>query len=413
MWNAVKEMWKRLKSGANSPGRTGYNQKKEGLEHTHTAVGINTRNKRVLVIINSTKFSGAESSIMTLLEHLRNEYQIFVALPADSDLDDRFKKIGYNTIALDMMRFSGSKTILQKMKQGFHIVKQGFKIAKMVRSKQIDVVWANSTQALIYVLFLKFFKHVQLIWHVRDNLPKKYIPYLLGFFATKIICISEHVRRQVPKLFRAAVVYNGVDVTIWKPELNKKVPPQLRLPDSDTFLVGNIGQLIPWKNHRDFIKCAAIVSRSISTVHFFIIGADLFSAYDEYVEDLQEQIEQAGLAHKITFVDHQEHIAPMINSLDIIVHTALGEPLGRVILEAMALGKPVVSYSTGGIKEIITHGTDGFLVAEQDVEGIAHAVIELLRNEERYRQTIGLNARNKINSQFNIQKIAEQIKELL
>ncbi|MEN5086517.1 glycosyltransferase family 4 protein [Sphingobacterium faecium] len=365
------------------------------------------------MIINSTKFSGAESSIMTLLEHLRDEYQIFVALPVDGDLSNRFKKLGYDTIALDMMRFSGSKTMLQKMQQGYHIFKQGFKIAKIVRSKQIDVVWANSTQSLIYVLFLKFFKHVQLIWHVRDNLPKKYVPAVLGFFATKIICISEHVRRQVPERFQATLVYNGVDLTTWKPEMNKKVPPELQLPDPETFLVGNIGQLIPWKNHRDFIRCAAIVSRSILNVHFFIIGADLFSAYKQYGIDLKEQVAAAGMTHQISFVDHQEQIAPLINSLDVVVHTALGEPLGRVVLEAMALAKPVVSYSTGGIKEIITHGMDGFLVDEQDVNGIAHAVVELLKNEERYRQAIGLKARNKINSQFNIHKIAAQIKYLL
>jgi glycosyltransferase involved in cell wall biosynthesis len=98
--------------------------------------------------------------------------------------------------------------------------------------------------------------------------------------------------------------------------------------------------------------------------------------------------------------------------MDVVVHTSiLPEPFGRVIIEAMAMAKPVIATSMGGPLEIISHGVDGILVRENDPKELAGAIYELLQNSER-RALMAQNARKTIEDRFSMDTFKREMEQV-
>lgn len=369
--------------------------------------------RRILIVINSSRLSGAEASIITQIKFLRESSELVVALPSYSALKQRFEGDGYRVITIDMVRFSKRRTFGRHLHHFFQILRQSAHLSQIIASEKIDIVWANSLQSLIYVFPIRFITKAKVIWSVRDNISNKWKGYLFSLFATQVICISEYIRSQLPSNKKNKVIYNGVDLDLWKPEAINCNVRILKRKEASTVHIGNIGQLIPWKNQLHFISIAIIISRFIPNAHFFIIGEDLFNDYPEYRRELEKKVIEADMADSITFLGHNDDIKSIINDLDIIIHTALNEPLGRVILEAMALKRIVFSYASGGIKEIIEDGKDGFLGPENDPIALANRIVWFFNQSLDFKEGIKIKARRKILSKFDAHSITLQIKAVM
>src|SRR5262249_2209134 len=122
-----------------------------------------------------------------------------------------------------------------------------------------------------------------------------------------------------------------------------------------------------------------------------------------YHEDLMRRVDRSGLADRVTLTGYREDVSDLVNALDILVHASISpEPMGRVILEGMALGKPVVATDHGGPREIIESGTSGFLIPPNDPERLYETLWELARSPE-LRQRIGKAATERVQDAFGIQ----------
>jgi glycosyltransferase involved in cell wall biosynthesis len=165
--------------------------------------------------------------------------------------------------------------------------------------------------------------------------------------------------------------------------------------------VGQVGQLIPWKKADDLIRAAAVVSRLSLPIHFLILGDDMTFEHASYIDDLKELIRTEGLVDHITFAGFRTNIRDYINQLDILVHCAEDEPLGRVVLEAMALEKAVITYRSGGCAEIITDNVNGILVQPRAIDELSTAITRLLQDEEK-RKSLGKQARQEVIRRFSI-----------
>ena len=125
------------------------------------------------------------------------------------------------------------------------------------------------------------------------------------------------------------------------------------------------------------------------------------------IAPLSATAQTAGLRENIRFADYREDVYDLIRQSKVLVHTALNEPMGRVIVEAMLLKTPVVAIRSGGIPELIDDRVDGMLVAPGDRAGLVEAIKLALRPE--VRSSLIENAYRKAKQKFAIEQQSRKV----
>ncbi len=145
-------------------------------------------------------------------------------------------------------------------------------------------------------------------------------------------------------------------------------------------LVGIVGRLQPWKGQHVFLRAAAQVLQSVPDARFAIIGDAIGGFSTNYPGQLRTLAVELGIQDRIVFAGQRRDVADVLGALDVFVHASTAEPFGIVIVEALAAGVPVVATRGGGVPEIITDASDGFLVPPGDDRAMAERVITLLQD---------------------------------
>ena len=142
------------------------------------------------------------------------------------------------------------------------------------------------------------------------------------------------------------------------------------------------------------------------------MGDALFGEQD-YVQQLHQQDAQLGLENRVKFLGFRSDIPQLMAACDLVAHTSTSpEPFGRVIVEAMLCGKPVVAAKAGGVMELVEHGLNGFLVTPGEPQELAQVIITSLQETE-ITATIANNAQTTAIRRFDVAIINQQIAQLL
>jgi len=178
----------------------------------------------------------------------------------------------------------------------------------------------------------------------------------------------------------------------------------------DTPLIGIIGQLTPWKGHREFLKAASIVIRKYPSAKFLIVGESIFEERN-YKLELQELVNTLALSAKVIFSGFREDVPDIMASLSILVNASCSEPFGLTIIEAMAIGKPVVATNAGGVREIINDGVDGILVPPKDPEKLAQAILRILDEPMRGKE-MGEAGLKSVTERFSLERFTQETQRI-
>ncbi len=144
-------------------------------------------------------------------------------------------------------------------------------------------------------------------------------------------------------------------------------------------VVGAVGRLTPVKGHQHLLQAAPEVLRRHPAACFLLVGGgELRSA-------LEAQARALGLGDRVVFAGHRDDVPSLIAAMDVFTLPSLNEGMGRVLVMAMALGKPIVASSVGGVPELIGRGEAGILVPPSDPAALAEAICQLLENPARAR----------------------------
>ncbi|HEY7697134.1 MAG TPA: glycosyltransferase family 4 protein [Vicinamibacteria bacterium] len=162
---------------------------------------------------------------------------------------------------------------------------------------------------------------------------------------------------------------------------------RLSIPETAP-VVGKVARLFPLKGHDDFFEAAARIAARERECRFLLVGDGILR------HELEEKARRFGIADRTVFAGlvPPEDVPLYLQAMDVVVHTSLREGIARVIPQAGAAGKPVVTYELDGAPEIVRGGACGFLVPPEDVEGIAARTLELLR-DPALRQEMGSRGR--------------------
>jgi glycosyltransferase involved in cell wall biosynthesis len=155
-----------------------------------------------------------------------------------------------------------------------------------------------------------------------------------------------------------------------------KSPAELRRRlglQPDGKLVGIVGRLQRWKGMHVFLDALALLRASRPDVRGVIVGGS-HETEPRYGDELRAQATSLGILDAVTFAGFQPNAIEWMQAMDVVVHASDREPFGIVVIEGMALGKPVVAGSEGGPREIVTDGVDGLLAPFGDAKALAAAI---------------------------------------
>jgi glycosyltransferase involved in cell wall biosynthesis len=172
--------------------------------------------------------------------------------------------------------------------------------------------------------------------------------------------------------------------------------------------VGIVGNIQAWKGQAVVVEAVREAKAFLPDIHCLIVGGIHRNGVD-YARDLRRLVEERGLQKNVIFTGFRDDVADLVNAMDILIHASVTpEPFGRVILEGMALGKPVIATNLGGVPEFVKDGVTGRLVPAGDPRALADAILELLR-DRTYRERLGDNARKEVQRRFVVQRHVEEI----
>jgi len=209
---------------------------------------------------------------------------------------------------------------------------------------------------------------------------------------------------------RHAVVLSGMDLEPFLTAENRieraaarrrfGVPPEAPV-------VGKIARLFPLKGHAEFMEAAARVHAQRPDVHFLLVGDGILRA------ELAAEASRRGLGSVVHFaglVPAAEIPAALI-AMDVVVHTSLREGLARVLPQALAAGRPVVTFALDGAPEVIEDGRSGYVVPALDTAALAARVLALLDDPAR-RAAMAAHGRAFVAREFPVEQMVARIDAL-
>ena len=206
-------------------------------------------------------------------------------------------------------------------------------------------------------------------------------------------------------------IHDPLDI---KPFMSAKPDAALRnvysLPKT-AYVVGLIGRFEDWKGHLTALHALDIVIRQTKRQVILVFVGDSKRAQKSYINQINQCILDLGLSDKVVMLGLQKDMPSIYSMMDIVIVPSVAEPLGRVVLEAMAMQKPVVATNIGGPAEIITDGIDGFLVSPKDPNALSTRIINLIENPQIFRK-VGAAAREKVMKQHSVPSYVSKIMEL-
>jgi glycosyltransferase involved in cell wall biosynthesis len=287
---------------------------------------------------------------------------------------------------------------------------RGLKVAK-----NFDLLYANTAKALIVGAFLSSILRKKFCFHLHDILTADHFSVInrrlivsLANRAEAVVANSlataEAYQRSGGKKDLVTVIPNGFEISRFQPASPSRELPH-GVPADDTPIIGLFGRITRWKGQDVLIKALA----QLPGVHGIIVGEALFTEEDRlFGDELRTLATDLGVSDRIHFVGFCPDIVPLLLAVDLVVHCSTSpEPFGRVIVEAMLAGRPVVAAKAGGALEIVKDNQTGLLVEPCNPQALASAVKRLLE-DPKLAAALGESAKRDAEERFGLKQILLQ-----
>jgi lipopolysaccharide heptosyltransferase II len=343
---------------------------------------------KILQILPELNVGGVETGTLDLAKYLVRLGHKAVVVSAGGDL-------------VGELEASGAKhyTLPVNKKSLISIFKLIPELAKIIKNEEIDIVHARSRVPAWIAFFACRRTRAVFITTCHGYYKKHYFSSVMGW-AKRVIVLSNVIARHMIEDFglphdRIKLVPRSVDL-----ERFKFLDPKQKRKDD--FNVAIIGRITPLKGHLYFIKAMARVLRSVPRLKIWIVG-DAPASKEAYKEEVQVLVRRLGLWHCTEFLGTQRDIPGILAHLDLVVlATTTHEAFGRVIIEAMASGVPVVATKVGGVVDIIQDGKNGLLVPPADPKSMADAVMRIFKDPQLARE-LAENAYAQVKEKYNLE----------
>ena len=379
---------------------------------------------RVLYVSQATRMSGAERSLVDLIDWLPNEVEPVVATPA-GELAEVLRDSGVPIERISGTDVSFRPHPIHTPRGLIWMAATGGRIRRLARSVGADVVHANTTRAGLAAGLAAVRSQTPLLTHVRDWVPPGRAGRVtLGAVARRadiVVANSRDVASQIPasKNGRAPrVVHNGVDIARFDPQRLDREEMRGRLDLApDALVMVTVAQFSPWKAQDDAVRILAALKPTCPKLRLLVVGTAKFTAastrYDNagFERDVHELAGLLDVKKEVLFLGERSDIPEILRAADLLLVPSWREAFGRIVIEGMAMHLPVLATQRGGPAEIVRDGVDGFLLEPRTPALWARRAGELLADSEHLRQ-MGAAGRRRVEAGFTAGHHAAEIIEV-
>jgi L-malate glycosyltransferase len=374
---------------------------------------------RVLYVNQTGDVSGAERSLLTLIAGLEGAVEPSLACP-DGTLAELAGEAGIRREPILGTQASFRLHPLHTSRGLAEIGRSALQVRGLARRCAPDLVHANTTRAALLALLARR-PRPPVIAHIRDWAPEgRFSRAVLGVVARRADCVvanSAYVARQFDGLSLrrpVRVIHNPVDLGKFDPERADRgaVRHELELGE-DTVTLAVIAQLTPWKGQDDAIRALAVLRAGGRDVALLLAGSAKFAGagtqFDNraYEGELHSLAAELGVADRVRFLGERADVPNVLAATDVLLLPSWREAFGRIAIEAMAMGVPVLATETGGPAEIVRPGVDGLLLPARRPEDWARG-LEPLADSVEERRRMGRAGRERA-VDFSVPVHAEQM----
>ncbi|MGV1986422.1 glycosyltransferase family 4 protein [Agrobacterium sp. 22-221-1] len=288
-------------------------------------------------------------------------------------------------------------------------------------ARSYDVICANSQKALFVCALAAKLSRRPLVWILHDIVTdpafsatnRRASLAFARLFARLVAVNSEETGRAFieagGEADKVRIVYNGFDPTkarFYEPGKAGRLRAELGLGPQP--LVGLFGRLSEWKGQHVFLDAIA----AMEGVQAVIVGGALFGQ-EAYETRIREQASRLGLDGRVRFLGFRPDVPELMAAMDVVAHTSIvAEPFGRVVVEAMMCGRPVVATRGGGVTEIIRDGETGLLVPPGDASALA-AAIGCVLSQPALAERLAQKGREDVSQRFSLEETCRSVSALL
>jgi glycosyltransferase involved in cell wall biosynthesis len=374
---------------------------------------------KVLFLDQSGNLGGAELCLADIAKYYQPD--CLIGLFADGPFRGLLEQqqTAVQVLSQKMIHIRKDGSWMQGISELVLLIPLIIKVGNIARS--YDLIYANTQKALVIGALASLLSGCPLVYHLHDILS-------LDHFSRTNRCVAITFANRFAKLVIANsnatksafieaggyddithVVYNGFDLDYYRSMSLDMAQIRQEFDWDDRFIVGHFSRLSPWKGQHVLLDALVHCPEHVVAV---FVGDALFGE-QEYVHSLHEQVAVLGLEGRVRFLGFRSDVVSLMSACDLITHTSTApEPFGRVIVEAMLCGKPIVAAAAGGATELVKPGKTGWLSPPADADKLAEIITAVCSHPDQ-TQAIVKEAQLQTSQLFNLVQTNQRIAHLL
>jgi glycosyltransferase involved in cell wall biosynthesis len=351
----------------------------------------------VLQTCFSRSWGGLEIQALEVTDQLRKRgWPVALACPPGSRLAAESGRRGLRVFPFDV---KGYVHPVLAFRLAATIRQQGFRIVHAQLSKDLATVVPATDMAATHPAVL-------LSKRVGSYLSKRDVMHRYTFSRVKrVLAISEVIRKNVIDTSpidpsRVVTLHDAIDTEKFSPMVGRgeAVRKEFGLDDRHV-VIGSVGRFSPGKGHEELLEAAARICPLRPDVRFFVVG-EASRGEESYADGIRRQARDLGLEGAVIFAGFREDIPDVMSAFDLFAFPSHAEAFGVVLIEAMAMGKAVVSTNCDGVVDIVLDGKTGIMVPRRDGVRLSEGLLALVDDPHR-RAAMGDAGRRRVETLFD------------
>ena len=383
---------------------------------------------RVIHIITRLDKGGSAETTLHIVSSLNMEkYDVFLAhgLSRESNMSIMEKEVVESDLLLAEakgVRVFALPSLVRRLSFKNDLL-AFINIYRLIRRIRPHIVHTHTSKAGLLGRLASFLARVPIIIHTPHGhvfhsyygpvMTKVFVfaEKILSFITDKITALTnrerdEHLEEGIASIEKYVVIHSGVMLDRL---MNMSVDAGAVRGEfgiaQDSNVIGVVGRLVPIKGHKYLVSAAKRIIKEFRNTVFVFVGDGYLSSR------LERQAESVGVRKNIIFTGWRKDAVEILDLFDILVLPSLNEGMGKVLVEGMALGKPIIASNVGGIIDLVRNGENGILVPPGDSDALGEAILQLLK-DKNLSEKLGKNGKAMVYPEFDASVMVKQIEDL-
>ena len=387
---------------------------------------------KVTFIGSAAEMGGVEFSTLYLASHLNpGDWEPVVVCPKEGRLASACRDAGVSVKIISMPHlFSTSFRVSKRsdvrfpnpfswVVNFFSVLVGAWRLNVYLSHEKPDIVVTKGMYAHFCGGLAAKVAGIKCVWHVQDFISERFFGIyrvifgiLARLFPDVIAVDGGSIARQLPAQIRSRVslVFNGVDIQIFRPGLDgSSIRKQLAIASKE-IVIGHAARITPWKGQHHLLEAFGKVACNHPEMRLLFVGAPIFDN-DGYDQRLRTRVDELKLNHRVIFAGFRPDLANVLSAMDIFAYPSLEKDTSPLaLLSAMACGLPILAFDIEGVREVIDES--GMLIPVGDDNKMADA-LDLLVRDISFRNQLANRSREKAVRQFSLERYVVEMEAVL